>query len=1146
MSMLKNALGDSVGLNTEYYPPGTNILDSTTTPWTVERSGKLAVGGAADGSDWPAIDNPSWGGFGTDPIPLGATYVAGSGGIAYQLGAPGPVTSWRFPDGQENYLFNAYDPDGNQATWSWTITWGTYLSPDGVTLNKLYRDDPGIPISTIYDLTRTDPGFYVDPGTGFPAQYPPGGMGGSIPGVTGTPMTGFVRYVPPLDIVGQTKDRVNWGLFTFSDIAPDVLPPWCPFDGNYVLLKQVDPNDTGDATLIERAMRLSYYGGLNASGATPTKEALTRAGANLGQTFQLDPKYQCDRPYGIILSTDGASNTCNPTGDLNDPPGPPPPPPGPPWQSGGEPWISPCKGYWPDPACFDTTSAIYGSCCDPGAKTNGSGIDCNTEAMLDPLGTSYQDFVAGVAESLFTTGYIKNTTTMRPRTFVIGISPNVGKCELNFTAYMGRTDKSANQNDAGFDTTLDARLPQPADPTPGRDPNRYAANIGSGDYAFFANDAQSIYDSFLTIINATAAGDYATSAPISGGALTQGNITLLASTEFPDWKGKLRAIDILKPVGDPNRLRWEAGDVLATTPNASRKIYTWDPATLALTEVTRANHVPLAGFAGLPVTTFTENVVDFIRGNDGTLSDTGRSWTFGASINSTPAVEGAPPAYKQGVWPSHGAFETTYLNRKALAWVGADDGMLHAFDFGTGAEVLALIPPELLARQVTLYKNYVKLGDRSPTGQDLDINKHVWGLASSLKFVDVLDSSSAWHTVGILGVGPAGKSMTAFDMTHPSPPDPNYDATNPVTIIWRVPDGTIPGLEFTWSYPALAASESTKFRAFFGSGFNPLSVEASSLDATLFHIPTLDPTAPASVTIPKRADGIPNLVGQQAFAPSTFFDTKKPTYYGDNLADLALQPDVQGRIWFNYDSAGTGAYSDVSVGIDASAHTNVQEPQPIYYTPGVSGIGTSGCQMYTFGSGTAYDKSKEITDPANASTPWSPRLYLAVNGQKSPTFDTKIPDSQVVFTKITDLPKPFDDPYYDGVTRIYDPSNPVFLGPRTQLTASPFLLVTLSGTGAFQSLFLLYDPDNGCRGFSYIVSISFTVSSCQTITVTKTEVFSAGEGAASGYALAGTKVVVGVSAPGKGGSADIKMTSAGVIPPGPPTGVVPVYWKELR
>lgn len=103
--------------------------------------------------------------------------------------------------------------------------------------------------------------------------------------------------------------------------------------------------------------------------------------------------------------------------------------------------------------------------------------------------------------------------------------------------------------------------------------------------------------------------------------------------------------------------------------------------------------------------------------------------------------------------------------------------MMHAFDFNTGQEILALLPPELLARQVTLYTNYKTLlvpvsgKHKTETGQNPDIAQHIWGLAQSFRYADVWDEANGtWKTVGYLTLGPAGNSVTAIDVTHPSGP----------------------------------------------------------------------------------------------------------------------------------------------------------------------------------------------------------------------------------------------------------------------------------------------------------------------------------------------------------------------------------------
>ncbi len=181
-----------------------------------------------------------------------------------------------------------------------------------------------------------------------------------------------------------------------------------------------------------------------------------------------------------------------------------------------------------------------------------------------------------------------------------------------------------------------------------------------------------------------------------------------------------------------------------------------------------AHVASMQAIAGDPA--FTANVVDWIRGYDGTLTNTPRfyqdpsdpcntkGWLLGPIINSTPAVVGGPYQYKQfGNVADHRPFEATYASRRPLAWVGSDDGMLHAFDFNDGTEVLALIPPNLLETQIALYKNYVagKPTDDNITGQVKTIDQHIWGVANSFRFADVW-FGTGYKTVGFLTEGPGG------------------------------------------------------------------------------------------------------------------------------------------------------------------------------------------------------------------------------------------------------------------------------------------------------------------------------------------------------------------------------------------------------
>ncbi len=1045
-----------------------------------------------------------------------------------------------------------FDQGGVQNDWAWTVRWGFDVF-NGI----IYRDDPGIPF-TAYDST-TDM------------------SGNSIPMVTGRPILGTTpgswTVEPPQNVIGKNKDLVNWGLLKYYDIAPTIDSTNCTYPDNYVRVVPIDPLDTGDVSAIETAMQVAYFGGLNIKprAGTPNKGALDQDKAYFPTLFASDPKNKCDRTYGVILATDGLSNTCNPPGSPGDPPVPWFSPDqgcainpatgleecaggyasgsSPVWFSPGEEWVSPCLGrFGIDAGCADPASPLFGRCCDQYSKANGSGYDCNADYV-----TSYTLFPPGSSEEIYNLNMTvagRTLAPVQPRTFVVGISPTVGRCELNYTAYRGRTDASSPNKDAGFDTDNDPRIPKTTED--GTTPDRYGAALGAKkDWAFFATDAKAMAKAFTTIVAATATGDYTTAPPVSGSVLSLGNIVLLPSSEFPTWKGHMYAIDSTKNPGDVGYLRWDAGKALSDPADpgyvapGSRKIYTWDTSN-ALVEVIDANQDTLANLAGLPnpsgfdTSAFNTKVIDFIRGNDGTKTSTGRFWRFGPPINATPAVIGPPEIYKQSKLPDHKPFEGAYKTRTALAWVGADDGMLHAFNFTTGAEVVAIIPPNLLKPQVDLYNNY--LAGESLTGQNVDLTNHIWGQANSLRYYDVWDGSE-YHTMGYLTEGPAGTLLAALDITHPSPTDSNYAdfGGDPVRVVWtksQADFAPVPSLFNTWSVPATAAAAYLDYRLFFGQGQNTASTAAAQVDASFF---TVDSWSGAQIgstkTLAKLAIPAP-WVGEQSFADSVFFQTGAPGYFGDNFANLALQADLNGRIWFNYDASAASGFPDVAIGIDATAKAG--QSQPLYYPPAVSGLGKSGCQVYAFGSGTAYEQSPTVTGRQIGTSPnFIPQFYLAVNTQTAPVFNTTVPNTQIVTGAFSSFQKPAGSPDYPGP-----------LGVRTMLTSSPFLLVPGDGKGVANALFLLFDPDVGCNGWSYVAIVSFNLTACASDfsvnPITKVDVFAAGAGAASGFALAGTEIVVAKSGIGKGASAGLVKPGVNITAYLGLGNIAPNFWRELK
>ena len=207
---------------------------------------------------------------------------------------------------------------------------------------------------------------------------------------------------------------MNWGLLTYSGTSAvcggsvEINPPasGIPAGGIPVVTLDTGP---GDVTLIEGLMRLRFQGGLATVNWTNTKSAIPAADASLSATWDADPKKACNRAYGVILCTDGASNICN-TG------------------------TSPLGHDWE----WDNPTAP-------------------TACEVDTAGIDFTNFPPGAAEAMYLNAHQSpGGAIIRARTFAIGISQDISRCELNRTAYRGRTDANAvdsegvpNQ-DAGF------------------------------------------------------------------------------------------------------------------------------------------------------------------------------------------------------------------------------------------------------------------------------------------------------------------------------------------------------------------------------------------------------------------------------------------------------------------------------------------------------------------------------------------------------------------------------------------------------------------------------------------------------------------------------------------------------------------------
>lgn len=225
---------------------------------------------------------------------------------------------------------------------------------------------------------------------------------------------------------------------------------------------------------------------------------------------------------------------------------------------------------------------------------------------------------------------------------------------------------------------------------------------------------------------------------------------------------------------------WDAGLLLAQTPPAARNIHTfdgdpaarhatipflWDSLTPAQQAALDRAPVPAQGTDG-PDGLGAARLA-YLRG-DRTLEGDGlrvRSGVLGDAVHGTPVFVGAganAPA-RGGADGAYAAFHQRALRRAPAVYLGANDGMLHAFDARTGAELFAYVPDMLsgalneLTSPAYVHRAYVD--GPLATGE--------------------ANISGAWRTVLVGAPGAGGRGLFALDVTDPS------DFAGGLGVLWE-------------------------------------------------------------------------------------------------------------------------------------------------------------------------------------------------------------------------------------------------------------------------------------------------------------------------------------------------------------------------
>ncbi len=194
------------------------------------------------------------------------------------------------------------------------------------------------------------------------------------------------------------------------------------------------------------------------------------------------------------------------------------------------------------------------------------------------------------------------------------------------------------------------------------------------------------------------------------------------------------------------------------------------------------------------------NLINYLRGQKGYESNVAlelnqlyraRSAVLGDALESQPAYVG-PPVFSYP-YPGYSSFASAQANRASVVYMGANDGMLHAFSGSTGLENWAYVPTMVIP-------NMWKLADTNYS------TNHVNFVNGSVTTTDVCTANcdnaatAVWKTILVGGLNGGGRGYYALDITSPTTPvllweftpanDSDMGYSFGVPVVTRKTDGT--------------------------------------------------------------------------------------------------------------------------------------------------------------------------------------------------------------------------------------------------------------------------------------------------------------------------------------------------------------------
>lgn len=387
------------------------------------------------------------------------------------------------------------------------------------------------------------------------------------------------------------------------------------------------------------------------------------------------------------------------------------------------------------------------------------------------------------------------------------------------------------------------------------------------------------------------------------------------ASQGTDWYGELAAQQVTV---DANGLvaystLWTASTALPAP--GSRNIRFANPSSTVnptVAEFTGANvgnvnklcASPLAFCAGTEITSASgldvtlDQAVNYLRGVR-TLEGTKlrvRTSPLGDIVNSTPVI--SAPTDDFGYRSLRGTTVTDYdpwgyqayltakASRPRTVYVGANDGMLHAFHGTTGVEQFAFIPSTSLGHMGNLLFPY-----RASDANDQRF-QHRYFVDGPLTVTDAR-IGTAWRTMLVGTGGAGGKGLFALNVSTPA----SFTNTN---VMWEISPtnsghgayiGNILGKPVV--VPTRTGTSAPVWKTIVGNGYASQNGTAQLLviDAGSGVVTRIPAIETAGAGVPTTPNGLGSVAVVDQYVSNT------TTFGRDGYADTAYAGDLHGNIW---------------------------------------------------------------------------------------------------------------------------------------------------------------------------------------------------------------------------------------------------------